>query len=120
MVKVSNKVIGFSGRIPMLEYRPKFFAMMTVNLVSGVFLKSPMGGAGGENNVIVGLMAIFFLFSLLSIISLFVRRFRDIKISLWWLIAVLSFFIMIYVVGIILCFKKGKYEDEDAAAAGKD
>lgn len=102
-MKISNGLLGFTGRMERSAYRPRFLVMMVVNLLSGAFLKMP-GGAGHR------VLGIVFLVSLILIISMMIRRFRDVKSSPWWILPSVIVFGIFYIVGIVLCFKKSKYD----------
>lgn len=104
-MNISNGLLGFTGRMERSAYRPRFIIMMIVNFLSGLFLKMP-GGTHTEYRV----LGIAFLISLLFIISMMIRRFRDIKSSPWWILPSVIIFGIFYIVGIVLCFKKGKYD----------
>ena len=104
-MNVSNGIISFSGRIKKSAYIPLFLIMLIVNIFSGALVKTP--GLSGLPRTII---AVIFLFSLISIISLIVRRFRDTKTSVWWIIPTCLFMFTLYIVGIICCFRDSKWE----------
>ena len=102
-MKISNGILGFTGRMERAAYRPRFLVMMVVNLLSGAFSKTPWGTG-------YHVFGIVFLVSLILIISMMVRRFRDIKSSPWWIVPSGIILGILYTVGIALCFKKSKYD----------
>lgn len=104
-MNVSNGLIGFTGRMEKEAYRPKFITMLIINWISAMFLK--MSGGTIMMNRILG---IAFLLSFVILISLLIRRFRDIKSSPWWVAPSVIIFGIFYIVGIVLCFKDSKYE----------
>lgn len=104
-MNISNGLLGFTGRMERSAYRPRFVIMMIINAFSGSLLRLP-GGTHTEYRV----LGIAFLISLLFIISMMIRRFRDIKSSPWWILPSIIIFGIFYIVGIVLCFKKSKYD----------
>ena len=104
-MNISNGLLGFTGRMERSAYRPRFIIMMIINAFSGSLLILP-GWTHTEYRVLL----IAFLISLLFIISMMIRRFRDIKSSPWWILPSIIIFGIFYIVGIVLCFKKGKYD----------
>ena len=104
-MNVSNGIISFSGRIEKSAYIPRFLIMTVLNLFSGALVKTP--GLSGLPRII---LTVIFLFSLISIISLIVRRFRDTKTFIWWIIPTCLFMFTLYIVGITYCFRNSKWE----------
>lgn len=104
-MNISNGLFGFTGRMEKKAYQPKFITMLIINWLSGMFLKM-----GGGTIMMHRILGIAFLLSLVILISLLIRRFRDIKSSPWWIIPSVIIFGIFYIVGIILCFKDSKYE----------
>lgn len=104
-MKISNGILGFAGRMERAAYRPRFLVMMVVNFVSAILLKIP-GGTHTEYRI----LGIVFLVSIILIISMMIRRFRDVKSSPWWILPSVIIFGIFYIVGIVLCFKKSKYD----------
>ena len=104
-MKISNGLLGFTGRMERSAYRPRFIVMMLVNFISLILLKIP-GGTHTEYRV----LGIAFLVSIILIISMMIRRFRDVKSSPLWILPSVIIFGIFYIVGIVLCFKKSKYD----------
>ena len=104
-MKISNGLLGFTGRMESSAYRPRFVVMMITNLLSGAFTKFPGFTRTGHSIILI-----VFLISLIVIISMMIRRFRDIKSSPWWILPSVIIFGILYIIGIVLCFKKGKYD----------
>lgn len=104
-MRISNSVLSFTGRMEKHTFRFYFPFMAILNLVSGSFMT--MFAASHSPSMI---LTIAFLVTFVSMISMMVRRFRDIKVSpLWTLPVFLLFYFVIYIVAIVLCFKDSKY-----------
>ena len=106
-MRISNELISFTGRMERSAYRHRFVIMMFVNLFSLCF-----GTDKKASQIISSTMLVVSLISCISILSMVVRRLRDIKLSPLWAIPLSLLHILVfYIVGIILCFKKGKYDE---------
>lgn len=88
-----QKYITFSGRAPRSEYwyfQLFFFIVMTVLMtlmfaLGGVDIEGM--GLSSVGFVIMGVIALFYLASLLPLLSVTVRRLHDRNLSGWWLLA---------------------------------
>lgn len=106
-MKISNGLIGFTGRMERSAFRHRFVLLMFINFFSlGLSMdKHP-------THLIPSVMLIVCVISGISIISMLVRRLRDINISPLWAIPLCFVnFLLLYIAGIVLCFKKGKYNE---------
>lgn len=104
-MKISNGLLGFTGRMERSAYRPRFLVMLVVNFASSIPLKLTVGTHTGCRG-----FEIAFLVSAVLLISMMIRRFRDIKSSPLWILPSFIFLGIFYAVGIVLCFKKGRYD----------
>ena len=106
-MKISNGLISFTGRMERSAYRSRFIIMMFVSLFSLC-----LGMDKKAAPIISSTMLVVSLISCISMLSMGVRRLRDIKLSPLWAIPLSLLHILVfYIVGIVLCFKKGKYDE---------
>lgn len=117
MGDVFNKIVRFSGNIERSLYWKIFIPMLLVNFFSLVYSKTSPGSGFSlvliirdlvTNDRVFQLMVPIFAVSVISIISLVVRRLRDINVSVWWVLPASVNVFILWIVGLILCFIPAK------------
>ncbi|GAA6391945.1 DUF805 domain-containing protein [Megasphaera sp.] len=95
MSEIFNKIISFSGAIDRKTYWLIMVPMWLVNVYSFVNAKFVSGYGGSLPGTIQGfihgesgseVMVIIYWISFIGMISLLVRRLRDVNISVWWVL----------------------------------
>lgn len=106
-MKISNGLISFTGRMEKSAYRPRFIITMFASFFSlgfGIDRHTP--------HIISSTLLIVSMVACIAMLSMVVRRLRDMKFSPWWGIPLsLLNIVVFYIVGIVLCFTRGKYDE---------
>ena len=103
LLNVSNGFIGFTGRIEQAPYRIRFIVMLVINFIATFLIPA----RGWYKSGMGELMALILLVSSVCLISLVARRLRDLGKSAWWIALIGPCVLVLYIVGIIFCFKPG-------------
>lgn len=106
MINKAIELISFYGKIDKTYYKSKIILMLGINFFFGIFMK--LLHSSPQVTIFNLIVPIIFIFSLVSIFSLVVRRLRDINKSIWWVIPGFAFTVLIYILAIYLCFKDSK------------
>lgn len=115
-MEVSNELLSFKGRMERKAFCPRFIVLGLINFFSIIGTKLIGVGVIGLFGKLLfllsrgNLFALAFLVSYAVLISLMIRRFRDIEVSPLWVLPSCVILLVFWVVGIILCFRKGKYD----------
>lgn len=115
-MEVSNGLLSFKGRMERKEFRIRFIVLGLINILSICGTKLVGGGIIGLFGKLLFLISrgnlpsLVFLVSYVILILMMIRRFRDIKVSPWWVLPSCINIAVFWFVGIFLCFKKGKYD----------
>ena len=111
MDKIFNQIISFSGSIDRSLYWKIFIPMLFINFFSFAYASHAYGHGLLLPGVIEGfiqggrgyeiLVPVYWV-SYVSIVSLLVRRLRDINASVWWILPSAIHILLLLVVGIVL------------------